>query len=204
MSSFGCRPAAVVAQPVMGNASRAAAVVHQYGHFRRLDGFRFSQRSPEDAWILAAPTIYAAARSPHGYTSDRPIPQSSSAIKVSEIVIFLKRLEFWRNIKWFNWKCMVYEQSCMSASKLSLVVNSHLRVAGGHPFLAVGGLKEAPPAPIRWHVGGIPVPLRTPCRRTQAIGPTYVLALENSWAAPVKALLLIFTFVVDNHCRFWK
>jgi hypothetical protein len=41
---------------------------------------------------------------------------------------------------------MVSEQSYMSARKWSLVVNSHLRVAVGHPFLAVGGLKEAPPA----------------------------------------------------------
>jgi hypothetical protein len=32
--------------------------------------------------MLAAPTIYAAARSPHGTTSDCPIPQSSSAEKV--------------------------------------------------------------------------------------------------------------------------
>jgi hypothetical protein len=62
----------------MGTASRAAAVVHQYGHFRRPDGFYFSQRSPAGALMLAAPTIYAAARSPHGTTSDRPIPQNSS------------------------------------------------------------------------------------------------------------------------------
>jgi hypothetical protein len=77
MSQFGFRPAAVVAQ----TASRAAAVVHQYGHFRRPDGFRFSQRSSAGALMLAAPTIYAAARSPHGTTTDRPIPQSSSAKK---------------------------------------------------------------------------------------------------------------------------
>jgi hypothetical protein len=32
--------------------------------------------------LLAAPTIYAAAQSPHGTTLDRPIPQSSSAKKV--------------------------------------------------------------------------------------------------------------------------
>jgi hypothetical protein len=32
--------------------------------------------------MLAALTIYAAARSPYGTTSDRPIPQSSSAEKV--------------------------------------------------------------------------------------------------------------------------
>jgi hypothetical protein len=82
MSPFGCRPATVVAQPGMGTASRVAAVVQQYGHFRRPDGFRFSQRSLADAWMLAAPTIYAAARSPRGTTSDRPIPQSSSTKKV--------------------------------------------------------------------------------------------------------------------------
>jgi hypothetical protein len=66
----------------MGTASYAAAVVHQYGHFRRPDDSRFSQQSPTGAWMLAALTIYAAARSPHGTTSDRPIPQSSSAKKV--------------------------------------------------------------------------------------------------------------------------
>jgi hypothetical protein len=47
---------------------------------------------------------------------------------------------------------MVSEQSYMSARKWSLVVNSHLRVADGHPFLAVGGLKEAPRAPVKEHV----------------------------------------------------
>jgi hypothetical protein len=47
---------------------------------------------------------------------------------------------------------MVSEQSYMSVRKLSLVVNSHLRVAVGHPFLAVGRLKEAPRAPVREHV----------------------------------------------------
>jgi hypothetical protein len=65
----------------MGTASRAAAVVRHYGHFRRPDGFGFSQRSPAGAWMLATPTIYATARSPHGTTSDRPIPQSSSVKK---------------------------------------------------------------------------------------------------------------------------
>jgi hypothetical protein len=46
---------------------------------------------------------------------------------------------------------MVSEQSYMSARKWSLVVNSHLRVAVRHPLLAVGGLKEAPRAPVREH-----------------------------------------------------
>jgi hypothetical protein len=40
----------------------------------------------------------------------------------------------------------------MSGRKWSLVVNSHLRVAVGHPFLAVGRLKDAPRAPVREHV----------------------------------------------------
>jgi hypothetical protein len=45
----------------------------------------------------------------------------------------------------------------MSARKWSLVDNSHphnshLRVAVGHRFLAVGGLKDASWAPVREHV----------------------------------------------------
>jgi hypothetical protein len=80
---------------------------------------------------------------------------------------------------------MISEQSYMFARKWSLVVNSDLRVAVGHPFVAVGGLKEAPWVSVREHVtpfntaghlpvacGGFPVPLQTPCGRTQAIGPT--------------------------------
>jgi hypothetical protein len=47
---------------------------------------------------------------------------------------------------------MVSEQSYMSTRKWSLQVNSHLRVAVGHPFLAVGGLKEVPRDPVREHV----------------------------------------------------
>jgi hypothetical protein len=82
MLPFGCRPAAVVVQPGMGTASRAAAVVCQYDHFRCPHCFRFSQRSPAGAWLLAPRTIYAAARSPHGTTLDRPISQSSFAKKV--------------------------------------------------------------------------------------------------------------------------
>jgi hypothetical protein len=66
----------------MGTASRAAAVVHQPIISDARTASAFSQRSPAGAWMLAAPTIYAAARSPHGTTSDRPIPQSSSAKKV--------------------------------------------------------------------------------------------------------------------------
>jgi hypothetical protein len=80
-----------VVQPGMGTTSRAAAVVHKYGHFRLPDGFHFSQRSPAGAWMRAAPTIYAAARSPHGTTSDRPIPQSSSAKKVVRHCVFSEK-----------------------------------------------------------------------------------------------------------------
>jgi hypothetical protein len=47
---------------------------------------------------------------------------------------------------------MVSEQSYMSVRKWSLVINSPLRVAVRNPFHAVGGLKEAPRAPVREHV----------------------------------------------------
>jgi hypothetical protein len=43
-------------------------------------------------------TVYAAAWSPHGTTSDRLIPKSSSVKKLSDIVNFLRSLEFLRNI----------------------------------------------------------------------------------------------------------
>jgi hypothetical protein len=82
----------------MGTASRVAAVVRQYGHFRRPDSFRFFQGSPAGAWMLAAPTFYAAARSPHGTTSDRPITQSSSAKKVVRLRKFSEKFGIWRNI----------------------------------------------------------------------------------------------------------
>jgi hypothetical protein len=44
---------------------------------------------------------------------------------------------------------MVSEQSYMSARKWTLEVNCHLRVAVGHPFLAVRELKDAPRAPVQ-------------------------------------------------------
>jgi hypothetical protein len=70
----------------------------------------------------------------------------------SGIVNFLKRLEFWRNhVSKFN-DATENEQSYVFARKWSLIVNSHLRVAVVHPFLAVVGLKEVPRAPVREHV----------------------------------------------------
>jgi hypothetical protein len=82
----------------MGAASRAVAVVRQYGHFRRQDGFRFSQWSPAGAWMLAAPTIYAATWSPHGTISDHPILQSSFAKKVVKHCKFSEKFGIWRII----------------------------------------------------------------------------------------------------------
>jgi hypothetical protein len=89
---------------------------------------------------------------------------------------------------------MLSEQSYKSSSKWSLVVNSHMGVAVGHPFLAVGGMKEAPRAPVWEHVtpfntaGYLPV-----ARRGHSSSPSgafkqwvprsggkVVLALENS------------------------
>jgi hypothetical protein len=97
MSPFGCRPSVVVTQPGMGTASRSAAVVHQYGHLRRLGGFRFCQRSPVGSRMLAAPTtcIYGAARSPL-YTARflKAVPRKNC----QALWIFLISLEFWRNI----------------------------------------------------------------------------------------------------------
>jgi hypothetical protein len=48
------------------------------------EGLLIFSTAPADAWMLAVPIIYMyiAARSPHGTTSDGPIPQSSSAKKV--------------------------------------------------------------------------------------------------------------------------
>jgi hypothetical protein len=89
---------------------------------------------------------------------------------------------------------MVSEQSYMSGREWSLVVNSHLRVAVGHPFLAVGGLKDAPRAPVLEHVtpfktaGHLPVAhgghsCSSPGAHKQSVtssGGKIVLALENS------------------------
>ena len=86
----------------------------------------------------------------------------------------------------------------MSARKWSLVVNSHLRVAVGHPFLAVGELKDAPRTPVREHVipfqygrrpsSGMCGTLLFPSRRLAGVlkqsvlrsGGKIVLALKNS------------------------
>jgi hypothetical protein len=92
-------PAAVVVQPGMGTASRAAAFLRQCGHFRRQDDFRFSQRSSAGAWMLAAPTIYMQQ---HGHrTAPLQTARFLKAVprkKLSDIVNFLKSLEFWRTI----------------------------------------------------------------------------------------------------------
>jgi hypothetical protein len=95
---------------------------------------------------------------------------------------------------------MVSEQSYMSAKKWSLVVNSHLRMAFGHPFHAVEGLKEAPRSPVREHVtpfnqvghlsvarGGIPGALRAhKMNRTYGTGKEIVLPLESNCVVPFK------------------
>jgi hypothetical protein len=117
--------------------------------------------------MLASPNIYAAARSPHGTTSDRPIPQSSSVKKKKAV----RHCEFSEKFgilekhvsndatenAWFLsiLICLPSDHSYMSARKWSLVVNSHQRVAVGHPFLAAGRLKDVPWGTVREYV--------TPC-----------------------------------------
>jgi hypothetical protein len=80
---------------------------------------------------------------------------------------------------WRRFKCPSRPLTVkVRASRKSPVVNSH-------PFVAAGGLKDAPRAPVWKHVtlfntaghlpvahGGTPVPLRAPCGRPQAISHT--------------------------------
>jgi hypothetical protein len=65
--------------------------------------------------MLAAPTTYAAARSLHGTTSDRPIPLSSSTKKVVRYYEFSEKFGIWRDIMYqmmqLEFKCMVSGQS---------------------------------------------------------------------------------------------
>jgi hypothetical protein len=203
---FGCRPTVNGVQSGMETASRDAGVVCQYDHFRRSDGCRFSQRSPPGAWMLAATTIYAAARSPHGTTSERPIPPSSSAKKNCQTLwIFWKVRNFGVTlcIKWCNWKCMVSEQSYMSARKWSLVVSSQppeggfwvpfscsWGTGGGHTSPRRGTRytlqPSRPPSSGTW--GALLFPyVRLAGAHKQSVlcsGGKIVLALENSWAVP--------------------
>ena len=86
----------------------------------------------------------------------------------------------------------------MSGRKWSLVVISHRRVAVWQPFLAVGGLKDAPRAPVQEHVTPFNTTGHLPVARGEALlflcgrlagthmqsvtrsGGIIVLALENS------------------------
>jgi hypothetical protein len=79
--------------------------------------------------------------------------------------------------KWCNWKCMVSEQSYMSARKWSLVVSTLFFQLGDwrRPHRPPSGSTShhsTRPATFQWHVEGTPVPLRKPCGHTQAIGPS--------------------------------
>jgi hypothetical protein len=90
MSPFGCRLAAVVAQPGIGTASRAAAVVPQYGHF--LNGH----------WPVPGCSQLPLYMQQHGHrTAPLQTARFLKAVprkKLSDIVNFLKSLEFCRNI----------------------------------------------------------------------------------------------------------
>jgi hypothetical protein len=72
--------------------------VRQNGHFWCLNGSRFSQQSLAGTQMHTAPTIQAAARSPHNNTSDCPIPRSSSAEKVIRHCEFSEKCGIWRGI----------------------------------------------------------------------------------------------------------
>jgi hypothetical protein len=82
MLPFGYSPAAFVVQPSMGTASRAAAVCAPVRSFPMPGGLPLFSTVTGRCLDARSSHIYAAARSPHDTTSDRPIPQSSSAKKV--------------------------------------------------------------------------------------------------------------------------
>jgi hypothetical protein len=101
--------------------------------------------------MLAARTIYAAAQPLHGTTLDRPISQSNFSKRVVRHCEFSEKFDVLENpcIKWYNWKCMVSEQSYLSVKKWPPLVNSHIRVAVGHPFLQFGDWRR-PNGPPSW------------------------------------------------------
>jgi hypothetical protein len=75
---------------------------------------------------------------------------------LSDIVNFLKSLEFWNNIMykmtpenaWFLSNLIFLPGD----GTLYLEVNSRLGIGVGHSFLVVGGLKDAPRALVREHI----------------------------------------------------
>jgi hypothetical protein len=102
--------------------------------------------------------------------------------KKSDIVNFLKSLEFWRNI-------MYHMMQLKMRGFWAILYICHEMVPSsqqlGALFLQLGDWRRphGPPsgctshpstrsATFQWHVGGTPVPLRAPCGRTQAIGST--------------------------------
>jgi hypothetical protein len=87
----------VVAQPGIGTASRAAAFMRQYGHFRRPDDFRFfSGHRPVPG--CSQLSLYMQQ---HGHrTAPLQTARFLKAVprkKLSDIEYFMKSLEFWRN-----------------------------------------------------------------------------------------------------------
>jgi hypothetical protein len=191
----------------MGTASRAATVVRHYGHFRRPDGFDFFQRSPAGAWMLAAPTIYAAARSPHCTTSDRPIPQSSSTKKkvthceFSEFGILEKLVsnDATENA-WFLSNLICLQENTPSSQQpaatrgccwasFSCSWGTEGSPTGPRPGARHTLQPGRPPSSGTW--GALLFPSgRLTCAHKQSVplsGGKIVLALENSSAVTVKA-----------------
>jgi hypothetical protein len=184
MSPFGCRPATVLAQPVIGTASRAAAVVHQYGHFR-------------SSHNICSSTVTVR----HHFRQ----PDSSKQLREKScqtLWLFSKVWNFGKRscIKWCNWKCMICEQSYVSAKNFFLVVNSWAPFSrswgteggptGPRPRARHNLQHDWPPSSGTWGALLFPSGWLAGAHK-QSVSPSgekILLALENSWAVPVKAL----------------
>jgi hypothetical protein len=114
----------------------------------------------------------------------KPVPRKM----LSNIVNFLKSLEFWRNIMYQMMQLKMHGFGTILYHCQEMVLSSQQPPEGGcwATFSCSWGTEESPtgPRPGARHTlqhgrppscgtwGGTPVPLRAPCERTQAIGPT--------------------------------
>jgi hypothetical protein len=100
---------------------------------------------------------------------------------LSDIVNFLRSLEFWKNTMNQMMQLKMHGFWAILCVCHEIVTNCQL----GTLFLQLGDCRRphgppsgstrypsTRPATFQWHVGSTPVPLRAPCRRKQAIGPT--------------------------------
>jgi hypothetical protein len=152
MLPVGCKAATVVAQPGMGTASRAAAVV--------VWPFPTPGRLPLFSTVTgrcldACSSHYICSSTVTARHHFRP-PDFSKQFreKKSDIVNFLKSLEFWRNIMYQMMQLKMHAWLAILYFCQEMVPSSQQPSEGGcwAPFSYSWGLKQAPRAPVREHV----------------------------------------------------